>query len=104
MIYFKKLLNGSTKYFDEPSEKVTHFVIIIVLSWLFYYFMYISNPCSYKTDKVLLDERTPDFWDFGWFSTFASFGFYLGDIIPKRGPARFGLLIQIISVWYVMIS
>ena len=100
----KKAIDHSTKYFDEPSEKVVYFVLVIALSWLTHYMMYVACPHAFKTDEQLLNNKTASFFDFGWFSTFASFGFYFGEIIPKSNGVRFLVLMQLISVWYIMLS
>jgi len=104
MLYIRKVLDQSTKYFDEPSEKVANFIFIILFAWIVYYISYTVSPCSFKIDKELLNDRDPTALDIGWFSVFASFGFYLGEIVPKTGLMRLFLLIQVISTWYVMLS
>lgn len=104
LVKFKKAIDKSTEYFDEPSEKVTYFILVIVLSWFTHYMMYTACPDLFQINEDILDKKTAGFTDFGWFSTFASFGFYFGEIIPKSNAIRFLVLIQIVAVWYIMLS
>ena len=104
ILQIRKLIDRSTRHFDEPSEKMVYFLLVILTSWMFHYLIYLSCPESFKFDKELLHDRDPGLFDFGWFSTFASFGFYFGEIVPKSGLVRFVVLLQIVTVWYIMIS
>ena len=104
LISLKRILNRSTRHFDSPSEKVISFFFVILFSSILHYVAYQYNPSWFKIDVETLRKDEPSISDFGWFSTFASFGFYFGEIVPKCGPLRFLLLAQIMSVWYIMLS
>ena len=103
LLNFKKIIDKSTKHFDSPSEKVLSFIFVILLSWMLHYAAYQHNPTWFKTDAATLGKEEPTIIDFGWFSTFASFGFYFGEIIPKS-PIRGLILGQVLAVWYIMLS
>ena len=104
LVSLKRILNRSTNHFDSPSEKVFTFFFVILISSILHYAAYQYQPSWFKIDVETLGKDEPSLYDFGWFSTFASFGFYFGEIIPKCGPLRFLLLTHVISVWYIMLS
>jgi hypothetical protein len=104
LLTFKKFLDKSTTHFNAPSEKVIAFFLVILVSSFLHYAAYQYDPSSFKIDEETLGKKEPTIMDFGWFSTFSSFGFYFGEIVPKSSPLRLLILTQVISVWYIMLS
>tara|TARA_B110000971_G_C19898618_1_gene448860 strand:- start:443 stop:760 length:318 start_codon:yes stop_codon:yes gene_type:complete len=104
LLTFKKFLDKSTIHFDTPSEKIIAFFLVIITSCFLHYAAYQYDPSSFKIDEETLGKNDPTIMDFGWFSTFSSFGFYFGEIVPKSSPIRLLTLAQVISVWYIMLS
>jgi len=104
---FEKMINRSMEFFNEPHEKFISNVVLMLIFWVIYYVIYISDTNAMIINKdVIVNKKTNklDIFDFAWFSTLTQFGITFGDITPKSKLCKVCVISHAIASWYMVLS
>jgi hypothetical protein len=91
----RKIINGITRFIDEPHEKLIFVTLFILGFGGIHYIISIIDEKSYNKKISITDAI--------YFSSTSLFTLGFGDIYPVRNIARFFVILQAYLFWLVVI-